>query len=115
MVKLTLRNKLAGALLVVFEVGAFFALSVRIARNYLADQARESSKAEDLRRAIELDPGNADFHLRLARLALYSITEADSDAALEHLHRAAQLNPRNVQVWLELSATESFQGNIPAA
>ncbi len=51
----------------------------------------------------------------LARLALYSVSDASPELAMEHLQRAAELSPRNVQVWLELSAVYGFQGNIEKA
>ncbi len=115
MLHLTLRNKSARALLIISGVAAFLAISVRITRNYLADRATESVGAAELRRAVELDPSNAEFHLRLARLALYSVTDASPELAMEHLQHAARLSPRNVQVWLELSAAHGFQGNSSEA
>jgi hypothetical protein len=115
MIRIELHHSLARALLILLAVLAFLALSVRIGKNYLADRASDGTSAADLTLAIQLDPGNAEYHLRLARLALYSIANASPEQALEHLSHAAELSPRNVQVWLELSAAHGFQGDAGKA
>jgi hypothetical protein len=98
-------------LLIVLEIAVFAALSLRIGRHFLAAQAAEGTSEEALSRAVRLDPGNADYHVRLARLALYSIASANSELGMEQLARAAEVSPRNVQVWLELSAAHGLQGD----
>jgi len=109
--RIAVHQRLACRLLLALEIAAFLALSVRIGRNCLASWAADGTSAEELTRAVQLDPGNAEYHLRLARLALYSVAEADPELAREHLLRASGLSPRNVQVWLELSAAFGFQGD----
>lgn len=115
MIRIELHHSLARALLIVLVIAAFLALSVRIGKNFLADRAAQGTGEEDLGRAIKLDPGNAEYHLRLARLALYSVASASPELAMEHLSQAAELSPRNVQVWLELSAAYGFQGDTEKA
>ncbi|MBI4166750.1 MAG: hypothetical protein HY508_13565 [Acidobacteria bacterium] len=111
MIRTNLHHRLARTLLIVVEIATFLVLSLRIGRNFMASRAAEGVGAAELNRAIELDPGNAEYHLRLARLALYSVSNASPELAQEHLMRAAELSPRNVQVWLELSAAHGFQGD----
>jgi Tfp pilus assembly protein PilF len=115
MIRIELHHSLARALLIVLVLASFLGLSVRIAKNYLGDRAAEGTSAEAMTRAIEMDPGNAQYHLRLARLALYSVSNASPELALEHLTHAAELSPRNVQVWLEFSAYYGFQGDTAKA
>ena len=115
MIRIDLHHSLARTLLIVLEIAAFLLLSLRIGRNFMASPAAEGAGAAELNRAIALDPGNAEYHLRLARLALYSVSNASPELAQEQLSRAAELSPRNVQVWLELSAAYGFQGDTQKA
>jgi hypothetical protein len=115
MIRIEIHHTLVRALLIVLEIAAFLLLSVRVGMNLMASRAGEGAGAAELNRAIELDPGNAEYHLRLARLALYSVANASPELAQEHLSRAAELSPRNVQVWLELSAAYGFQGDTEKA
>ncbi len=70
-------------------------------RHYLASHYAGRADLRWLQRAIRLDPGNADYHLMLARYL--SATGTNSSAAAEEYRLATRLNPHDAQAWFGLA------------
>ncbi len=68
---------------------------------FRADRYQQSSDEASLRRAIVMEPGNAEHHLTLGKFLMHD--KQEFDAAQRELLRAAQLNSRDSQTWLELA------------
>jgi tetratricopeptide (TPR) repeat protein len=115
MVHLTLNSILSRRILALVGVAAFLYLAIWVARVCIADQVAGKPTVKNLNLAIRLDPGNSQYHLRLARMAQYSLENMNPELAMAQLTAAARLNPRDPQPWLELSAAQGFQGNAAAA
>jgi tetratricopeptide (TPR) repeat protein len=77
----------------------------------LADHFSESGSESLLRRAIRLDPGNAEYSYRMGigELALQSPSEA-----LPWFQSATALNGNSAKYWLDLAATEQLLGSSAA-
>ena len=115
MVHLTLNSILSRRILALAGLVVFLYLAIWVARVCIADQVAGKPTVKNLNLAIRLDPGNSQYHLRLARMAQYSLENMNPELAMAQLTAAARLNPRDPQPWLELSAAQGFQGNAAAA
>ncbi len=113
--QINLRSPLLIRFAMVIEIAAFAAVLVWLTRTYLAEMVAQKPVTQNLRLATKLDPGNSDYHLQLARLLRYSLTDADPAAALEHLRRATQLNPRSPEPWLDLAGALDSEGRSTEA
>jgi Flp pilus assembly protein TadD, contains TPR repeats len=71
------------------------------------------SRAElsSLRRAVRLDPGNAEFRHRIGRY--YDLVARDPASALGEFKVAVQLNPHSARYWFDLSSAYQILGDIP--
>jgi Carbohydrate binding domain len=65
-----------------------------------------------VRRAVALEPLNADYHWTLGRAALDA---SRLDEAKRELHRAIELNPAGANYWIDLSSAELLAGDAHAA
>ncbi len=109
-------NSLVSRLAVVLGgLAVFILLSIWIIRACMAFQIANTPLYPNLERAVRLDPGNAEYHLGLARLAQYSVEHMDAELAMAQLKEAARLNPHDPQPWLELSAAQGFQSDMAAS
>lgn len=88
-----------------------------LAAGYLCFTAREVVAAHDaqfddeahLRRAIALDPGNADFADRLGRHEL--VAEQSPERAVAWLRSATTLDPHAAHYWMDLAVAQQSLGN----
>jgi hypothetical protein len=93
----------------------FLALSTVVVRTYAAWRISRKPTVEALRKAISLDPTNADYQLALGRLYLYNIPDIDFGKAILHFSEAVRLNPQDPQAWLEMGAALNQEGNVEEA
>ncbi|MGH9447353.1 MAG: tetratricopeptide repeat protein [Terriglobia bacterium] len=100
---------------IVIAAAIFIFLSVWIARAYVAIVVGEKPTVSNLQTAAALDPGDADYALRLGRLYQYSVRDARPQAAIQELTRAATLNSYDPQAWLDLGTALELQGNTRKA
>jgi hypothetical protein len=115
MVHIKLNSFVSRIGVVLAGLAIFVFATVWIVRVCIADQIADTLTYESVERAVRLDPGNADYHLRLARLAQYSVENMDPELAMAQLMTALRLSPRDPQPWLELSAAQGFQGDMAAS
>ncbi len=86
-------------LVVAIAIGLLTSVTTRtVAAQLLAD----STKIDDLQRAIAWDPRNPEFHFRLG-MAELSGAAGDSATAMASLRRAIQLHPDRARYWLGLA------------
>src|SRR5438270_109196 len=97
----------AGATVVALAVTYCGVATCRLLADYFSDSPREPL----IRRAVRLDPGNAEYSYRVGvrELALQSPSEA-----LPWLQSATVLNRNSATYWLDLAATEQLLGNSAA-
>lgn len=105
-----IRNRTLRYSLIALEVLAFLVLGAWIGMHYHASVLAEQPSQPSLARAVQLTPGNAEYHLKLGRLYHYDLTGLDPERALHHLKRAAQLNPHDARPWLELARAYELEG-----
>jgi len=94
--------------LLVLSAGYFAAVSLQFSAEWLASRPSLSS----VRLATRLDPGNAEFHDRLARLD--DLAFHDARSAAEQLRMAVYLNPYDAHYWLRLSDAYQVLGDVRA-
>jgi tetratricopeptide (TPR) repeat protein len=97
------------------EAALLLALIVWVGRAYLASALALRPVGGNLERAVNLDPGDAAYHMRLGGLYEYSPADIQLDKAEEHFRRAAQLDPYDPETWLNLAAALEFQGRLEEA
>ena len=102
-------------LLIVAEIAVLAVLIVWVGRGCVADILSKMPTAGNLERAVKLDPGNAEFPMRLGSLYEYSPVDMQVGKAEEEFRRAAHLDPYDAQTWLDLSAALQFQGRSEEA
>ncbi len=76
------------------------------ARTYRAYRFAEKG---DLKSAIKLEPGNADYHRRLGQLQLFTDTKTES--SIKSLSASIALNPYSAQTWLALASSYRVSGD----
>ena len=102
-------------LLIVAEIAVLAVLIVWVGRGCVADILSKMPTAGNLERAVKLDPGNAEFPMRLGSLYEYSPVDMQVGKAEEEFRRAAHLDPYDPQTWLDLAAALQFQGRTEEA
>jgi hypothetical protein len=86
-----------------------------IIKTSVAGVLAQKPTAKNLELAVKLDPGNAEYHLKLGRLYEYNIADIQPEKAVEHYRRAVQLSPYDPQGWLDLATAAGFQGKTSEA
>ncbi|HXE75965.1 MAG TPA: hypothetical protein VNN18_10070 [Candidatus Xenobia bacterium] len=79
------------------------AASFSIVRWYWATEARTARDEATLRRAVRLEPDNADYWHRLGQWEEQSFGEGSVPRALENYRRATELNRFESRYWLDLA------------
>lgn len=115
MVHIKLNNFVSRIAVVLAGLAVFILMTIWIVRACIADQINNTPTYANVERAVRLDPDNAEYHLRLARMAQYSVENMDPELAMAQLLDAARLSPRDPQPWLELSAAQGFQGDMASS
>ena len=82
----------------------------RVIRIYRAQRSADSVQIAGLERAIQLSPGNADFHDLLG--VQLSASDEDSESASASLRRAVALNPNRARYWLDLAAVYQVADDV---
>jgi tetratricopeptide (TPR) repeat protein len=100
------RKRLAVWLLF-FSGAAYFAL---ITIQFLAAELSEIPRASYLRKAIKLDPSNAEYRDMMGRLEL--TVQQSPINALPFLQTATALNPNRSAYWLDRTITEQLIGDF---
>src|SRR5271165_633594 len=80
------------------------------AAQFLAAHFSTYSDPVHLRRAVWLDPGNADYHYRLGRYQL--LADQSPQEAIPWLQSATSLNPHSARYWLDLAIARQSLGDI---
>jgi len=83
-----------------FLTGKEFAASVFAARTELPN----------LKRAVRLSPGNADYRHRLGRY--FEFVLGDPQSAIDSLRAAVALNPHDARYWFDLAAAYHVTGDL---
>jgi tetratricopeptide (TPR) repeat protein len=80
------------------------------ARLFIASVLAEKADVVSLRRAVRLDPGNADYRDRLGRY--YALVARDPGDAIEHYRAAVALNAHSARYWFDLASAYQVLGNV---
>jgi tetratricopeptide (TPR) repeat protein len=110
-----IRTKTAKLFLVSVEAAIFLVLAAWVSKAYIANVLASKPTVDNLEHALKLDPGSAEYHMRLGRLYEYNPPNMQLEKAQDHFRRAIQLDSYNPQTWLELAAALEFQGKIVEA
>jgi tetratricopeptide (TPR) repeat protein len=113
--QIAIRSKAAKWLLIIAEIATLLLLIVWVGRTCLANMLASKPTAYNLERAVKLDPGNADYLMRLGSLYEYSPTDLQLGKAEESFRRATNLDPHDPEAWMDLAAALQFQGSIDEA
>ncbi len=71
----------------------------------------ESSEPATLKRAIALEPSNAEYHHRLGMSLFDLASEGDRTEGLKQLHLATELDPYTARYWSDLAWVCEFSGD----
>ena len=113
--QISIRPKALRWLLIGAEVGTLVVLVTWVGKACIADMLANKPTVDNLERALKLDPGNADFHMRLGSLYEYSPADMQVGKAEQNFRRAAHLDSYDPQTWLDLAAALQFQGRVDEA
>ncbi|MEJ2010026.1 MAG: hypothetical protein P8Z30_18035, partial [Acidobacteriota bacterium] len=78
-------------------------LALKVSQIAIAARLANRTNAEDLRRAIALDPGNAAYDDRLGLVDAYSFDHANLQEAMKSLRKATELEPLRARYWADLA------------
>jgi len=81
------------------------------AKAYVAARWQASANPELWRKAVKLEPGNAEYwgHVGLSRQ--WDLTPGGMHEAVRYLQRATQINPRSSNLWMELADAYAASGD----
>jgi hypothetical protein len=74
-----------------------------------------SDNPDNWRRAVRLDPSDANLWWRIGLLEQWDFSRANSQQALEDLEHAARLNPHAAPIWLDLAMAYEAGGKVQQA
>lgn len=100
-------KRLAVLVLVFAGTAAYLALTTT---QFLAAHLSQSPRAPDLRRAIKLDPRNAEYRNNMGRFEL--LIQQSPEKALPWLRTATALNPNRSAYWLDRAIGEELIGDF---
>lgn len=103
-----LQNAVAKYALVALSVLVALAFSASAAVDFVAAHFASHSDLASLKRAVRLQPGNADYRYNLGRY--YALVEQSPDLAGQAFRAAINLNPNSARYWLELAGTYQWMG-----
>ena len=102
-IKFPLRSRSSQLVLVLLAAVPGVLLGFQAARIVMAARLARRLDVSSLRRAIALDPGNADYLHQLGLVCAYSSGPANLPVAIRYLQKAAELKPRKAQYWSDLA------------
>jgi hypothetical protein len=79
-------------------------------RLFIASVFGDKPELITLRKAVQLDPGNADFRNHLGRY--YALVSRDPSTAINPYRAAVQLNPHSARYWFDLASAYQVLGDI---
>lgn len=100
-------KRLAVVVLLLSGTAAYLALTTT---QFLAAHFSQSSRVPDLRRAIKLDPWNAEYRDNMGRFEL--LAHQSPENALPWLKTATRLNPNRSGYWLDRAIAEELVGDF---
>ncbi|HUA13866.1 MAG TPA: carbohydrate binding domain-containing protein [Verrucomicrobiae bacterium] len=101
----TARRRAAAAIVLLFAA----AYSLVVGREFLANWLGNRVELKSLKRAVWLDPGNADYRDHLGRY--YDLMVRDPSTAAAYYKEAVQLNPHSARYWFDLASAEQVLGD----
>ena len=113
--RLVIKSVFVRRFVTVIEVVIFTGVVAWIAKTCAAYELAITPTVKRLELAAKLDPNNAEYHLRLARLYQFNVGDFQPEKALVQLQEAVRLNRDNPDGWIELAAAMEFQGNMSKA
>lgn len=81
----------------------------------LATTLGRSASVPEIKRAIGLEPSDADLHFRLGTAEIYSMGNSDAADGIHQLQRATQLSPDETRYWTALAFACEFEGEAACA
>ncbi|HET7213312.1 MAG TPA: tetratricopeptide repeat protein [Terriglobia bacterium] len=102
-IKFLLRSRSSRLVLILAAAIPGVLLAYQAARMAMAARLACCLDVSSLRRAIALDPGNADYPHQLGLVYAYSSGPANLPEAIRYLQKATELNPRKAQYWSDLA------------
>jgi tetratricopeptide (TPR) repeat protein len=95
---------------VVFAVLFFQAVRLSLAARHI-----RSSNFEEMKSAVGLEPGDAEYWDRLGRFRLLDFEQADFPEAIRYFQRAVAISSRTARYWVDLSAAYEASGDLGRA
>jgi tetratricopeptide (TPR) repeat protein len=89
---------------------SFFGIRSAIARHY-----SEQDNAEQLSKAVRLEPGNPSYWYTLGRNQQYNLEFPDAAQAEESYKKAIALNPADTDAWMDLGTSYELDGKTEEA
>jgi tetratricopeptide (TPR) repeat protein len=101
----------------ILVVAIFFAafLSFFTWRNAIAQHYVGLQNEYGLRRATEVEPGDARNWYSLGRFWQYNLEDPDTRRAISAYRTALAIDPHDTYAWLDLATAEELEGDVPAA
>jgi tetratricopeptide (TPR) repeat protein len=104
------RGVLVAASLVVALLLSYFSIRNALAAHYVGAQTLEGYK-----RAVRLEPANAQNWYLLGRYWQYNLEDPDAARAIRSYLSALSFNPASSETWLDLATAYESEGNLAAA
>jgi hypothetical protein len=79
-------------------------------REFAATVFASRAELPQLKRAVWLSPGNADYRYRVGRY--FAFVAGDSQSAIDSFRAAVALNPHDARYWFDLAAAYQVTGDI---
>ncbi len=103
------RRRLGLLIRVCVSVGLLCAMYVVTVQAIAKWHARRHS-SEELRKAIQWDPGNAEYYVDRARILQFSLEGVDINEVIHLQEMATRLRPERAQYWAELAGSYEWAG-----
>ena len=101
------RRRVIAAIAGTFALAYMALATSRFAASWFGGRAESAS----LRRAVWLDPGNAEYRYHLGRY--YDLIARDPALAVENYNAAVLLNPHSARYWFDLASAYQVLGDLP--
>ncbi|HEX6881557.1 MAG TPA: carbohydrate binding domain-containing protein [Terriglobales bacterium] len=111
--RIRFESRLARLAVLLGVVALLTPYALMAASRYRAARLASRNDKLSLQRAIEIEPGDAEYQRRLARYALY--VDQDTPGALLHYQVATNLNRYSAPSWLGVAQSQLILGNEAAA
>jgi tetratricopeptide (TPR) repeat protein len=85
------------------------------AKIWRADSLLRSGRLDNMERAVQLEPGNAEPWDRLGRQHLYDLANPDPAKAVSDFAHAVETNPLSAHYWMDLASACELSGDAARA